>query len=145
MNNIVIRKKFQNYYETFMWKGLQAPLPRKGVWMRSMNKFCKHIWRSLQAPLFWRWAGVGLFFFLAILPGCKQKAAPNEDEATTETHTPVTVTSLSYDPIEEFIVLNATSAFLQKSYVKSNLTGYVKKVNIKLGDFVNNGQTLFVL
>ena len=41
--------------------------------------------------------------------------------------------------------MNATSAFLQKSYVKSNLNGYVKKVNIKLGDFVNNGQTLFVL
>ncbi len=47
--------------------------------------------------------------------------------------------------IEEFIELNATSTFLQKSYVKSNLTGYVKKVNIKLGDLVNPGQTLFVL
>ncbi|MEP6926876.1 MAG: efflux RND transporter periplasmic adaptor subunit [Ginsengibacter sp.] len=87
-----------------------------------------------------------LFFIcLAILSSCKSKDAAVADEATTETRTPVTVTSLSYDPIEEFIELNATSAFLQKSYVKSNLNGYVKKVNIRLGDFVNNGQTLFVL
>ena len=111
-----------------------------------MNKFCKkHIWKSFQVPLLWRGVGVRLFFFLTILSGCKQKDTTNADAATTETRTPVTVTSVSYDPIEEFIELNATSAFLQKSYVKSNLTGYVKKVNIKLGDFVNNGQTLFVL
>ena len=87
-----------------------------------------------------------LFFsFLTIMVSCKQKDNTNADEATTETRTPVTVTSLSYDPIQEFIELNATSAFLQKSYVKSNLNGYVKKVNVKLGDFVNNGQTLFIL
>jgi biotin carboxyl carrier protein len=111
-----------------------------------MNKFCeKLIWKSFQGPPFWRGAGVRLFFFLTILSGCKQKDITNEDTAATETRTPVTVTSLSYDPIEEFIELNATSAFLQKSYVKSNLNGYVKKVNIKLGDFVNSGQTLFVL
>ena len=104
----------------------------------------KHIWKGFHAPLLWRVAGVRLFF-LIILAGCKQKDTTNANAPTPETRTPVTVTSLSYDPIEEFIELNATSAFLQKSYVKSNLTGYVKKVNIKPGDFVNNGQILFVL
>jgi biotin carboxyl carrier protein len=109
-----------------------------------MNKFCKiHMWKSFQAPFLW--GGVSLFFFLTIISSCKQKDTTNADAVTIETRTPVTVTSFSYDPIEEFIELNATSAFLQKSYVKSNLTGYVKKVNIKLGDFVNNGQALFVL
>lgn len=87
-----------------------------------------------------------LFFIcLTILISCNSKDPAVTEEATTETRTPVTVTSMSYDPIEEFIELNATSTFLQKSYVKSNLTGYVKKVNIKLGDFVNPGQTLFIL
>ncbi len=87
-----------------------------------------------------------LFFFsLTILAGCKQKDTPGAVDATPETRTPVTVTSVSYNPIEEFIELNATSSFLQQSFVKSNLNGYVKKVNIKIGDFVNKGQSLFVL
>ncbi len=88
-----------------------------------------------------------LFFFicLAFLIRCKSKDPAPADEAATETHTPVTVTSVSYDPIEEFIELNATSTYLQKSYVKSNLTGYVKSVNIKLGDLVRSGQSLFVM
>ncbi len=89
-----------------------------------------------------------LFFFLsclAIFTSCKSKDPAPADEATAETRTPVTVTSMSYDPLKEFIELNATSSFLQQSFVKSNLVGYVKKVNIKIGDYVNTGQTLFVL
>lgn len=83
--------------------------------------------------------------FLLLFTACKQKEAPAAEEEEVVTHTPVTVTSMSYDPIEEFIELNATSTFLQKSYVKSNINGYVKQVTIKLGDFVNAGKTLFVL
>ena len=86
-----------------------------------------------------------LFAFLSVIVSCKQKDASSADEATTETRTPVTVTSVSFGPLQQFIELNATSSFLQKSYVKSNLTGYVKKVTIKIGDYVNKGQTLFVL
>jgi multidrug efflux pump subunit AcrA (membrane-fusion protein) len=123
MNNILIREKFQNYHKTLMCNSLQAPFARRRVGGR-----------------------VRLFFFVVIiLAGCKQKVDTTEDAATIETRTPVTVTSFSYDAIEESIELNATSAFLQKSFVKSNLTGYVKKVNIKPGQFVNEGQTLFVL
>ena len=86
-----------------------------------------------------------LFFYLAILTiSCKQKDT-TDDEATVQPRTPVTVTSMSYDPLREYIELNATSSFLQKSYIKSNLVGYVKKVNVKIGDYVNNGQTLFIL
>jgi biotin carboxyl carrier protein len=86
-----------------------------------------------------------LFSFITIMAGCKQKDNANADAAITETRTPVTVTSMSYDPIREFIELNATSTFLQKSYIKSNINGYLKKVNTRLGDFVNNGQPLFIL
>ncbi len=34
---------------------------------------------------------------------------------------------------------------MQKNFVKSNLIGYIQKSNIKFGDYVNRGQTLFVL
>ena len=89
-----------------------------------------------------------LSFFLSgltIFISCKSKDPAAADEAPAETRTPVTVTSMSYDPLKEFIELNATSSFLQQSFVKSNLNGYAKKVNIKIGDYVNTGQTLFVL
>lgn len=90
--------------------------------------------------------GVLLFFYLVTISlSCKQKDTTTGDEAITETRTPVTVTSMSYGPLQEYIELNATSSFLQKSYVKSNLIGYVKKVNVKIGDYVNKGQTLFIL
>lgn len=91
--------------------------------------------------------GILLFFYLAILTiSCTQKhTTDDDDEATVQPRTPVTVTSMSYDPLQEYIELNATSSFLQKSYIKSNLIGYVKKVNVKIGDYVNKGQTLFVL
>ncbi len=104
------------------------------------------------APLPWRGVGVRfqgivvrLFFFLTIMASCKQKNNSTADEATTETRTPVTVTSVSYAPLQQFIELNATSSFLQKSFVKSNLIGYVTKVYVKIGDFVNKGKTLFIL
>lgn len=87
-----------------------------------------------------------LFSIVAtIIFSCKQKDTGTEEDAVTETRTPVTVTSVSFGPLQQYIELNATSSFLQKSYVKSNITGYVKKVNVKIGDFVKPGQTLFTL
>lgn len=87
-----------------------------------------------------------LFFsFATITFSCRQKDTATEEDAAIETRTPVTVTSVNYGPLQQYIELNATSSFLQKSYVKSNIIGYVKNVNVKIGDFVNKGQTLFVL
>ena len=86
-----------------------------------------------------------LFFYLLIVTGCKQKDAVEPADTEIRARTPVTVTSMSYDPLQEFIELNATSVFLQKSFIKSNMLGYIKKVNIKIGDFVNHGQILFIL
>jgi multidrug efflux pump subunit AcrA (membrane-fusion protein) len=86
-----------------------------------------------------------LMSFVMLLIACRNKQADDPQEEEVKTRTPVTVTTIQYAPIQEFIELNATSAFLQKSYVKANLTGYIKSVNIHFGSFANSGQTLFSL
>lgn len=80
-----------------------------------------------------------------IFVACRQKDTTEVEDATVETRTPVTVTSIGYEPVEESIELNATATYLQKDIVKSNLVGYIQKGNIKYGDFVTRGQVLFVL
>ena len=76
--------------------------------------------------------------------GCNSATTDNSD-ASPEVRTPVTVTSVSNIPLNEYIELNATSAFLQENFVKSNLNGYIQKSNIKFGDRVQRGGILFVL
>jgi multidrug efflux pump subunit AcrA (membrane-fusion protein) len=81
-----------------------------------------------------------------MLFSCKNtEPADKETDTQTQSRTPVTVTSISYAPLEEFIELNATAVYLQKSYVKSNLTGYIKSANIKYASPVKAGQVLFTL
>jgi multidrug efflux pump subunit AcrA (membrane-fusion protein) len=76
---------------------------------------------------------------------CKNKQADDPQEEEVNPRNPVNITTMQYNPIQEFIILNATSAFLQKSYVKANLTGYIKSANIHFGNFVSAGQVLFSL
>src|SRR5579863_7513998 len=68
-----------------------------------------------------------------------------EPEETTVAVTPVSIDSVKYGPISDSLELNASSTYLQNSYVKSIAAGYIKSVQIKPGDFVNNGKTLFTL
>ena len=82
---------------------------------------------------------VGLLFY-----SCS--SAPTDDSNDTpEVRTPVTVTSVSEVPLNEYLELNATSTFLQQNFVKSNLNGYIQKSNIKFGDRVRRGEVLFIL
>jgi multidrug efflux pump subunit AcrA (membrane-fusion protein) len=76
---------------------------------------------------------------------CHQKESTEEETKTEEVRTPVTVTTISNEPLTEYIELNATSIFQQDNIVKSNITGYIKKVNTKLNEFTNAGKVLFVL
>ena len=79
-----------------------------------------------------------------LLAGCRpvEKAEPEESIVAV---TPVTVDSVKYGPITDSLELNASSTYLQNSYVKSIAAGYIKSVQVKPGDFVNNGKTLFTL
>jgi multidrug efflux pump subunit AcrA (membrane-fusion protein) len=85
-----------------------------------------------------------LFVFLLSLESCKSKDS-TEAEQPAEVRVPVTVTSVTFEPLQQYIDVNATSTFLQQNFVKSNLNGYIQKANIKFGDYVHRGQILFVL
>lgn len=84
-------------------------------------------------------------FVCLLLSACKSASDDDAEETPKEVRTPVTVTTISYEPLQDSIVLNATSAFLQQNFVKSNLIGYIQKANIKYGDRVHRGEVLFVL
>ncbi len=84
-------------------------------------------------------------FFSITLISCHSKKVVDTVEEEQETITPVTITSVNTDPMAEYLELNATSAFLQKAYVKASSTGYIKSVNAQIGKMVMAGQTAFVL
>jgi hypothetical protein len=86
-----------------------------------------------------------LFTYLLLLfafAACKSKeAAPEETEVVPVT--PVTVTTISNDAMQELVELNATSTFLQKWIVRANATGYLQSANLQLNQRVAGGQVLY--
>ena len=91
--------------------------------------------------------GYFLFFLFIVMVGwsCKSEKTEGALDEETITITPVTVTAISSEPMAEYIELNATSAFLQKAYVKASTSGYVKTVNAAIGKMIGSGQIAFVL
>ncbi|MGN6541475.1 MAG: efflux RND transporter periplasmic adaptor subunit [Ginsengibacter sp.] len=85
-----------------------------------------------------------LFVCLLLFASCKTKDTTTTD-TPAEVRVSVTVTSVSFEPLQQYIDLNATSTFLRQNFVKSNLNGYIQKATIKFGDYVNRGRVLFVL
>ena len=87
-------------------------------------------------------------FFIAIsgafLFSCKSKTADTKAEPV-EVKTPVTVTSISSEPMEDYIDLNATSIFLQKWTVKSNATGYLQASSVTLNKMIRTGEVLYTV
>lgn len=73
-----------------------------------------------------------------------EKAAP-EGSDSVDARTPVTVTSVDRSGLDDYIELNAVSAFLQKSYVKAIANGYLQSADVYPGKYVEVGQTLFTL
>jgi multidrug efflux pump subunit AcrA (membrane-fusion protein) len=73
------------------------------------------------------------------------KSGPDAAADSAGAGTPVTVTHVSTDALNDYIELNAVSAFLQKSYVKANTNGYLQSADVYLGKYVTAGQPLFTL
>jgi biotin carboxyl carrier protein len=84
---------------------------------------------------------------LLVAVSCKSDVTESGEPANTAPgpQTPVTVTSIGTEPLEEFIELNAVSTFLLKNYIKANANGYLQSADIMPGQFVRAGQTLFVI
>lgn len=81
----------------------------------------------------------------SVLVSCKNQSADSDENTPADIITPVTVTSVSQDTLQDYIELNATSVFLKKSYLKSNITGYIRSANAVFGKFVSKGETLFTI
>ena len=86
------------------------------------------------------------FLLVTAAASCKGGTEKNAtDEPVADVRTPVTVTQVSHDSLEETVEITAVSSFLQKSYVKANANGYLQSVNTYVGRYVNKGQVLFTL
>lgn len=86
-------------------------------------------------------------FILLLAFSCKHKeaAGDEEDAASTEVQTPVTVTGVEARTLSDDVQLNATSVYQQSNYIKATTAGYVQSVHVKLGQMVHPGQLAFVL
>lgn len=81
---------------------------------------------------------------LLLLASCKDREVQTEEEVVAP-KTPVTVTNISNEPMQEYIELNATSSFLQKWIVRANATGYLQSANVQLNKYVSSAQTLYTV
>jgi multidrug efflux pump subunit AcrA (membrane-fusion protein) len=91
---------------------------------------------------------ISLWVLLACaIQSCKNKAddAADEDVSAADVITPVTITHPTHNNINDIVVLNATSAFTLKTFVKANETGYLQTSGIKLGQYVRKDETLFTI
>ncbi|MCZ4244081.1 efflux RND transporter periplasmic adaptor subunit [Pedobacter punctiformis] len=85
-----------------------------------------------------------IFPCLLILSAC---SSSNPTEATDASLpvTPVQVTNIRDSSLAEYVELSAVSAYLEKSFVKANINGYVEGANVRTGQQVASRQLLFSL
>ena len=82
---------------------------------------------------------------ITLVYSCGGGSAADEEETVAIPQTPVTITTIDISALADSIYLNATSSFLQKNYVKANAVGYIQKVNIQPGHYVEKGQLMFTI
>ncbi len=90
---------------------------------------------------------ISFFLLLNFLQSCKNNGGDSTDEdvSSEDVVSQVTITHPAQSSITEKVELNATSAFLLKTFVTSNAIGYLQSSGIKVGDYVSKGQTLFTI
>jgi multidrug efflux pump subunit AcrA (membrane-fusion protein) len=84
-----------------------------------------------------------LYLLTAGLLSACHGAAPAEDPIAPVT--PVMVSYITTGSLSESTELNAVSAYLQKSFVKANMNGYVQSVHAQVGQQVAGNELLFSL
>jgi hypothetical protein len=78
--------------------------------------------------------------FLFLLSGCGAREEQAEKEIRPRV--PVTVVSIRMADVSDYLEMNATSAFLTKSLVRSPASGYVEEIIVNPGDNVTRNQLL---
>lgn len=80
-----------------------------------------------------------------LLFSCKAGTDKVEEETAVVSETPVQVVAIANGSISDEVVLNATSAYLEKSYVKANTNGYLQSISVQAGATVKGNEVLFKL
>lgn len=88
-------------------------------------------------------AGIALLF--CSCHGGAKKGDDDDDAKAASAQVPVTVASINDSSMVDYTTLNATSAFQQKNYVKSNTNGYVQRVFVHPGENVDKGAIMFII
>ncbi len=70
---------------------------------------------------------------------------PAAEDAAANSQTQVMITTINNSALADSLELNATSSYMQKNYVKANAIGYIQKVNIQPGHYVEKGQLIFTI
>ncbi|WP_316823870.1 efflux RND transporter periplasmic adaptor subunit [Pedobacter miscanthi] len=86
----------------------------------------------------------GTIALISCLSACNSADPATETDASSPV-TPVQVTKLRDSSLSEFVELSAVSAYLEKSFVKANINGYVERTSAKTGQQVGSGTLLFTL
>lgn len=79
-----------------------------------------------------------------LLASCGGQNAVSADETSTA-KTPVQVVNISHGFIDDELTLFASTVYLKRNAVTAPIPSFITSVNIKLGDRVTKGQTLYVL
>jgi len=85
----------------------------------------------------------GFFLFFVLLVGCQKNQSITEENIISKSL--VETSSIKYGGMQDEVTLQATSLYLRKNVVTAPVPCFVVRVNIKLGDQVNTGMTLFDL
>jgi len=118
--------------------------PEKG----NRSGFCRFVnclYRTLQTSgSCIRGMGVALclvLIFTMIPAGCRNSEGARVQEIVKAT--PVTVTKIHKEKLNDFVFLTATSFYLSRTSVKSTVTGFITDSYKKINDPVRKGDALF--
>lgn len=84
-------------------------------------------------------------FLLLLFVSCHKNDDDNTQDENTNTEVQATYSLADTATMIAYVDLNATSAYLQSSIIKSSSNGYIQDVKVEPGKMVHAGATAFVL
>ena len=77
-------------------------------------------------------------FLMLSLASCKKDVlAENKHKAAVE----VTTTLITNGDVQQFLTFNGVTVYQRKENIRSNVTGYISRMNFKIGDKIKTGQS----